>query len=70
MDADALDIVVEDEELEDDETSQLYEHHRIVVGIVRLTGQSAVHIKDRNAVLFRNKTGLVLWIGHLGHIVP
>ena len=30
MDADALDIVVEDEELEDDETSQLYEHHRIV----------------------------------------
>ena len=30
MDADALDIVVEDEELEDDETSQLYEHHRII----------------------------------------
>ena len=30
MDADALNIVVEDEELEDDETSQLYEHYRIV----------------------------------------
>ena len=30
MDVDALNIVVEDEELEDDETSQLYEHHSIV----------------------------------------
>ena len=30
MTADTLDIVVGEEELEDDETSQLYEHHRII----------------------------------------
>ena len=33
----------------------LDEHHRIVVGIVRLAGKRSIHVKHRNTVFHRNK---------------
>ena len=45
------------------------EHHRIVIGIVRLAGQRPVHIKYCNTVFLGNEVGFILRIGHLFYII-